>query len=139
MDIKNFSTGIILQWFKEHRQDLNVNEDWCIDFYESIKDQILLVKKENDREAVSLLITVLLETYFSEKVIQDIYEVIHEKEFLPITEKLKKLGYPYSIEVENLIEKVKSSEWYKNNNYSNREEIKEKIRFIVESYWYSLL
>ena len=139
MELKNFAVDYILDWFQSNRPEMDVRKDWAQNFYNEIKDQLMLLESDNDREAVALFLDVFLGNYYTNPVNQICKEVLEEKEFKHTTSELKRIGFLYTEELEGLIKAVKSFDWYNNfvidENLLENEEFRAKVREWVASYW----
>lgn len=139
MELKNFAVNYILAWFQSNRPELDVRKDWAENFYNEIKDQLMLLEKDNDRESVTLFLDVFLGNYYSNPVNQICKEILEEDEFRHKTEELKSVGFLYTEELEGLIMYVTSTEWYKDfvidETLLDNEEFRDNIRKRVRTYW----
>lgn len=143
MELKNFAVQYILEWFQIYRSELDMREDEAINFYEQIKDQLVLAESNNDREAIALILRTFLETYYSDPTNQVCFEVVEEPEYWFVTSELKAIGFLYYEELDGLIKMVKKQDWY--NDFANdesllqNEEFKQKVRELLDTYWHSLI
>ena len=76
MELKNFAVDYILDWFQSNRPEMDVRKDWAQNFYNEIKDQLMLLESDNDREAVALFLDVFLGNYYTNPVNQICKEVL---------------------------------------------------------------
>lgn len=142
MELKNFAVDYILDWFQSNRPEMDVRKDWAQNFYNEIKDQLMLLESDNDREAVALFLDVFLGNYYTNPVNQICKEVLEEKEFKHKTDQLKRVGFLYTEQLEALIIYVTRTEWYKNfiidETLLENEEFRDNVRKRVRTYWHEV-
>lgn len=142
MELKNFAVDYILDWFQSNRPEMDVRKDWAQNFYNEIKDQLMLLESDNDREAVALFLDVFLGNYYTNPVNQICKEVLEEKEFKHKTDQLKRVGFLYTEQLEALIIYVTRTEWYKDfiidETLLENEEFRDNVRKRVRTYWHEV-
>ena len=142
MELKNFAVDYILDWFQSNRPEMDVRRDWAQNFYNEIKDQLMLLESDNDREAVALFLDVFLGNYYTNPVNQICKEVLEEKEFKHKTDQLKRVGFLYTEQLEALIIYVTRTEWYKDfiidETLLENEEFRDNVRKRVRTYWHEV-
>lgn len=62
MELKNFAVDYILAWFQSNRPEMDVRKDWAQNFYNEIKDQLMLSESNDDRQALALSLDIFLKT-----------------------------------------------------------------------------
>ncbi|WP_456063593.1 hypothetical protein [Capnocytophaga leadbetteri] len=142
MELKNFAVDYILAWFQSNRPEMDVRKDWAQNFYNEIKDQLMLSKSNDDRQALALSLDIFLKNNYTNPVNQICKEVLEEEEFKHKTAELKSIGFLYTEELEGLIKAVKSFDWYNNfvidENLLENEEFRTKVREWVATFWNEL-
>ena len=142
MELKNFAVDYILAWFRSNRPEMDVRKDWAQNFYNEIKDQLMLSESNDDRQALALSLDIFLKNNYTNPVNQICKEVLEEEEFKHKTAELKSIGFLYTEELEGLIKAVKSFDWYNNfvidENLLENKEFRAKVREWVATFWNEL-
>ena len=142
MELKNFAVDYILGWFQSNRPEMDVRKDWAQNFYNEIKDQLMLSESNDDRQALALSLDIFLKNNYTNPVNQICKEVLEEEEFKHKTAELKSIGFLYTEELEGLIKAVKSFDWYNNfvidENLLENKEFRAKVREWVATFWNEL-
>ena len=142
MELKNFAVDYILAWFQSNRPEMDVRKDWAQNFYNEIKDQLMLSESNDDRQALALSLDIFLKNNYTNPVNQICKEVLEEEEFKHKTAELKSIGFLYTEELEGLIKAVKSFDWYNSfvidENLLENKEFRAKVREWVATFWNEL-
>ena len=142
MELKNFAVDYILAWFQSNRPEMDDRKDWAQNFYNEIKDQLMLSESNDDRQALALSLDIFLKNNYTNPVNQICKEVLEEEEFKHKTAELKSIGFLYTEELEGLIKAVKSFDWYNNfvidENLLENKEFRAKVREWVATFWNEL-
>ena len=121
---------------------MDVRKDWAQNFYNEIKDQLMLSESNDDRQALALSLDIFLKNNYTNPVNQICKEVLEEEEFKHKTAELKSIGFLYTEELEGLIKAVKSFDWYNNfvidENLLENKEFRAKVREWVATFWNEL-
>lgn len=140
MNNKNSQVKHLLDWFQMYRPELDMNQEKAEKFYEEIKEELLFVESNNDKELIVLFLNEYLENYYSKPINQICMEVIREDEFYQTTLALEEKGFLLD-ELKKIIQEFekRNSDWYQ--SYEPEEiledkELREKVRnFLREKGW----
>ena len=140
MNNKNYLVKHLLDWFQMYRPELDMNQEKAEKFYEEIKEELLFVERNNDKELIVLFLDEYLENYYSKPINQICMEVIREDEFHQTTLALEEKGFLLD-ELKKIIQEFekRNSDWYQ--SYEPEEilydkELREKVRnFLREKNW----